>query len=361
VEWRYAAPTGDLAGLVRSLLRIFRQLLPAVDGDVEQALGELDRIARRYHLWRSDFGLAQFRELLRRLGDVRANGTGALVLTPRGERALRRQALQDVFAKATKQGAGEHRIPVGGGAGEPMDETRAFEYGDPYDAVDANRTLANWVRRTGGDGDVAERDLEVRERERGTACATVLLIDVSHSMTLYGEDRITPAKRVALGLSELILTRYPKDAIDVVLFGDDAERVPLERLPYVTNGPFHTNTRAGLRKAQEVLARRKGMNRQIVLLTDGKPSAITEEDGTVYKNPFGLDPRIVAKTLDEAARCRRKGIQVTTFMMTSDPWFQRFVERFTQTCRGRAYFAESSRLESFVMVDFLRNRRRRVR
>lgn len=179
-------------------------------------------------------------------------------------------------------------------------------------------------------------------------------------MTLYGEDRITPAKRVALALTELILTRYPKDTIDVVLFGDEAEVVPLERLPYVTNGPFHTNTRAGLIRAQDLLMRRKGMNRQIVMLTDGKPSAI-HDDGALYKNPFGLDPMIVNRTLEEAVRCRRRGIQVTTFMLTADPLLRSFVERFTEACRGRAWFADSARLEGFVLVDFLRNRRRKVR
>jgi uncharacterized protein with von Willebrand factor type A (vWA) domain len=274
---------------------------------------------------------------------------------------VRRQALEDVFGRLRKAGPGEHRIHDGGGSGERTDETRPFEFGDAPDAIDATGSLRNWVRRTGGDGDLEERDLEVVERERSTTCATVLLIDVSHSMTLYGEDRITPAKRVALALAELTLTKYPKDTIDVVLFGDEAETVPLERLPYVTNGPFHTNTRAGLVRAQEILRRRKAVNRRIVMLTDGKPSAIHDEDGGLYKNPFGLDRRIVAKTLEEAGRCRRRGIQVTTFMLTADPYLRRFVERFTEACRGRCYFAESARLESFVLVDFLRNRRRRVR
>ncbi|MHC5052991.1 MAG: VWA domain-containing protein, partial [Planctomycetota bacterium] len=191
------------------------------------------------------------------------------------------------------------------------------------------------------------------------SCATVLLIDISHSMTLYGEDRITPAKRVALALTELILTKYPKDTIDVVLFGDEARVVALDKLPYITNGPFHTNTRAGLITAQEILKRKRSANRQIIMITDGKPSAIHEE-GRLYKNPYGLDPKVVARTLDEAGRCRRKGIPITTFMLTSDPYLKSFVQDFTEVNRGRAYFAESARLESFVLVDFLKNRRRRV-
>ena len=357
--WRYAKGS-SLAALVRDLLRIFRQLLVVFDGDVEQSLEYLDEIARRYRLWRDDFGPEDFRRLLEERGEA-AQVRGALRLTPKGERALRRQMLQEVFAKVVKGGAGEHRTPEPGGAGEPGDETRGYEFGDPYDALDTNRTLQNWLQRTGGGGGhIEENDLEVREREHHASCATVLLIDVSHSMTLYGEDRITPAKRVALALTELIQTRYPKDTIDVVLFGDEAKRVPLHRLPYITNGPFHTNTRAGLIAAQEILKRRKSANRQIIMLTDGKPSAIHEE-GRLYKNPFGLDRKVVAKTLDEAARCRRRGIPITTFMLTADPYLRGFVETFTETNRGRAYFAESNRLEGFVLVDFLRNRRRRVR
>jgi uncharacterized protein with von Willebrand factor type A (vWA) domain len=360
VRWTYSAANASLEETIRTLLRIHRQLLLVFDADVEKALDNLDQVGRRYGLWRSDFTIEDFRRLLERMGEASRGEEGRLSLTPRGEREIRRQALSDVFGRLASEGRGEHRLPLPGGSGEAGDETRPYEFGDPPDRLDAHRTLVNWVRRTGGEGDLAEEDLEVRERERATACATVLLIDVSHSMTLYGEDRITPAKRVALALAELTLTKFPKDSIDVVLFGDHAEAVPLHRLPYVSNGPYHTNTKAGLALAQELLARRKGVNRQIVLLTDGKPSAITE-DGRLYRNPFGLDDRIVAATLEEAARCRRRGIRVTTFMLARDALLKRFVERFTETCRGKAYFAESSRVESFVLVDFLRNRRRRVR
>jgi uncharacterized protein with von Willebrand factor type A (vWA) domain len=357
--WRYSK-TSSLAGLIRDLFRIFRQLLVIFDADVEQSLEYLDRIGKQYGLWRDDFDIEDFKELLEKSGEAAAGPGGRLELTRKGERALRRQMLHEVFANLAPKGRGDHRTPHAGGAGEPTDETRPYAFGDAIDSIDTNRTLANWLHRTGGSGHPEESDLEVRERERAVSCATVLLIDISHSMTLYGEDRITPAKRVALALTELILTRYPKDTIDVVLFGDEAHVVPLEKLPYVTNGPFHTNTRAGLIAAQEILKRRKGTNRQIIMITDGKPSAIHEE-GHLYKNPFGLDPRVVAKTTEEAARCRRRGIPITTFMLTSDPYLRRFVEDFTEVNRGRAYFAESGRLESFVLVDFLKNRRRRVR
>ena len=360
MHWRYAHAAGSAEATFLNLLGLFRQLLLVLDGDVERALEHLEEIGDRYQLWHEGFGMAEFRAWLERRGEVARDGAGPLRLTRRGERALRRQALEDVFRGMTLRDAGEHRTPHEGGRGEVTEETRPYGFGDSLDALDAPRSLSNWLRRTGGNEDLAEEDLEVREREFSTACATVLLIDVSHSMTLYGEDRITPAKRVALALTELIQTRFPKDTIDVVLFGDEAEVVPLERLPYVTNGPFHTNTRAGLIRAQDLLMRRKGVNRQIVMLTDGKPSAIHDEGG-LYKNPFGLDPLIVNRTLEEAVRCRRRGVTVTTFMLTADPTLRRFVERFTEACRGRAWFAESSRLEGFVLVDFLRNRRRRIR
>ena len=358
MHWRYGKGS-DLADLIRSLLRIFRQLLVAFDGDVEDALTYLDEIACRYRLWRKDFGPEDFRRLLQERGEV-THAAAGLKLTRKGERAIRRQMLTEVFAKMTRKGPGDHRLPHSGGAGEPTDETRPFRFGDTTDALDVSRTLQNWLGRTGGESGPKERDLEVREREYQTSCATALLIDVSHSMTLYGEDRITPAKRVALALTELILTKYPKDTIDVILFGDEAQVVPLEQLPYISNGPYHTNTRAGLITAQEILKRRKSTNRQIIMITDGKPSAIHEE-GRLYKNPFGLDRKVVAKTLEEAGRCRRKGIPITTFMLTSDPYLRGFVEDFTEVNRGRAYFADSARLESFVLVDFLRNRRRRLR
>ena len=357
--WRYGTAS-TLPGLLRQLLSIFRQLLVIFDGDVEQALEYLEEVGERYGLWRDDFGPDDFRKLIQQRGEARPGRAGQLKLTRKGERALRSQMLNDVFSKLAAKGAGDHRTLHSGGAGEPTDETRAYQFGDATDALDVNRTLQNWLGRTGGEGGLEEQDLEVREREFKSSCATVLLIDISHSMTLYGEDRITPAKRVALALTELITSKFKKDTIDIVLFGDEAVSVPIDRLPYISNGPYHTNTRAGLIAAQELLKRRKAANKQIFMITDGKPSCI-HEDGHLYKNPFGLDRKVVAKTLDEAARCRRKNIPVTTFMLTADPYLRGFVEEFTEVNRGRAYFAESARLEGFVLVDFLRNRRRRLR
>lgn len=357
--WRYGRPN-SLPELIRQLMSLFRQLLVIFDGDVEKSLDYLDEVGERYGLWRDDFGPEQFRELIQQKGEVRRGTAGQLELTRKGERAIRKQMLHDIFAKLAARGVGDHRTPHAGGAGEATDETRSYQFGDTTDLLDVNKTLSNWLGRTAGEGHLEERDLEVREREFQSSVATALLIDISHSMTLYGEDRITPAKRVALALTELITSKFKKDTIDIILFGDEAHVVPLTQLPYISNGPFHTNTRAGLITAQEILKRRKAANKQIIMITDGKPSCI-HEDGQLYKNPYGLDQKVVAKTLDEAARCRRKNIPITTFMLTGDPYLRGFVEEFTEVNRGRAYFAESARLEGFVLVDFLKNRRRKVR
>jgi uncharacterized protein with von Willebrand factor type A (vWA) domain len=180
-------------------------------------------------------------------------------------------------------------------------------------------------------------------------------------MILYGEDRITPAKRVALALTELILTKYPKDTLDVIAFGDEAFEIAISDIPYLEVGPFHTNTKAALQMARKILERRKATNRQIFLITDGKPTVIRENDGRIYRNTFGLDPKIINRTLDEAVVCRRKRIPITTFMVTRDPYFQDFVTQLTELNRGRAYFSSLNKLGEYILMDFVENRRRRVR
>ena len=204
-----------------------------------------------------------------------------------------------------------------------------------------------------------EEDIEVHDHEQHAGCATVLLIDISHSMILYGEDRMLPAREVSLALLELITSRYKKDTLDCVLFGDAAHHVPLHEIPYIQAGPFHTNTKAGLQMAQQLLARRRHVNKQIFMITDGKPSCI-ERDGRLYKNPFGLDDEIRNRTLDEALKCRRQDIPVTTFMLARDPILVDFIEEFTEHNRGRAYFTSLEDLGTTLFVDYLANRRRRL-
>ena len=345
----------------RAILNLYHHLLLQTNGDVDEALRNLERIGRHYGFFNDKFSIDDFRRWLKDNEAIREVAPGRHELTRKGERTIRRDSLAEIFGNLHKDAAGDHRVPQAGTGSERLPETRPYLFGDAVNEIDSIATLGNAIRRGGLDDiSIAEDDLEVYETEHLSACATVLLLDVSHSMVLYGEDRITPAKRVALALTELITTRYPKDELSVVLFGDDALPVSLRDLPYVGAGPYHTNTKAGLRLAQQILARRRHANKQIVMITDGKPSCIFE-GGRLYKNPFGLDPKIVNRTLDEAVACRRKGIRVTTFMVADDPHLRGFVDRFTELNRGRAYYSDLENLGAFVLVDFVKNRRKRVR
>jgi len=243
---------------------------------------------------------------------------------------------------------------------ETLPETRPWEFGDELSRLDGIRTVANAARRDPDELALQPEDFEVFETEHQSACATAIAIDISHSMILYGEDRFTPAKKVALALTELILDKYPKDTIDVVLFGDEAREVPIAHLSRAQVGPFHTNTKAGLALSRGLLMRRRSRNRQIFLITDGKPSCI-REGGRLYKNPFGLDLKIVNRTLEEAERCRRDGIQLTTFMIATDPALVDFVDTLTKVARGRAYYASPTDLATFIFRDYIRNRRKLFR
>lgn len=342
---------------MQSLRQLFYQLLLRTQGDVEEALNWMRELQRRGYI-PEDWDLDEFLNQLERENLVsRAGGTPKL--TRKGERSIRRESLELIFGGLKRGPAGDHRAPQSGRGGERLSETRAYRFGDNLADLDHPGTLKNALRRGIDDITITEDDFEVFETEHMTSAATVLLIDVSHSMVLYGEDRMTPAKTVAMALAELIMVKYPKDSLDVVLFGDDAEEVTIRDLPYIGAGPYHTNTKAGLRMAQQILRRKKHPHKQVFMITDGKPSCMWEE-GRLYKNPFGLDEKIVNRTLDEATLCRRRGITITTFMVAQDPWLVNFVEDLTRINRGRAYFTGLDDLGGFVFQDFVRNRRRRV-
>jgi uncharacterized protein with von Willebrand factor type A (vWA) domain len=360
VRFRYAEFDGEAerrANARRGLIGLWNQLILRTNGDVEEALRWMAELRDRGHL-PPDFDPEKFRELLREEGLIQDGETG-VALTGKGEKRIRQESLALIFSTLARGGEGDHPTPQEGGEGEPMAETRPYRFGDSPGEIDYLTSMKNAVGRA-GEIDLREEDLEVFDRHHQSTCATVLLLDISHSMVLYGEDRITPAKQVALALAELILTRFKRDSLDVVLFGDDAVPVSVHDLAYVGAGPYHTNTRAGLRMAQDILAGRRHHQKQIFMVTDGKPSCMYDEAGRLYKNPFGLDPRIVVKTLDEAKACRRRRIVITTFMLAEDPDLVRFVEQLTQVNRGRAYYASPERLGGFVFVDYIRNRRRMV-
>ena len=362
MDYRYGElPLELLQSLLtyEELLRLFLELVTRLGGDVEQALETLREFQRKG--WISPaVDLEAFREALEAKGIVGRDGQGNLALAGAGERRLRRAALEEIFSALTKAGTGFHSVPRTGGGTEPLPETRPYEFGDDLSRLDGIRSVANAARRDADTLSLLPEDLEVFDAEHQSSCATAIAIDISHSMVLYGEDRFTPAKKVALALTELILQKYPKDTIDIVLFGDDAYPVRIEELSRARVGPFHTNTKAGLALCRGLLAKRRTPNRQIFLVTDGKPSCI-HEGGRLYKNPFGLDLKIVNRTLDEAERCRREGVQLTTFMIATDPALVDFVETLTRVAHGRAYYASPNDLASFVFRDYLRNRKKVLR
>jgi Ca-activated chloride channel homolog len=343
---------------MHDLMQIFNHILLQVNGDARTALKIMNQLKKMGYLPK-ETDLDEFRRQLESNKIISTDKSG-VNLTRKGERVLRQDSFDKVFEQLKASNTGNHAINKEGGISEEtLPERRRYNFGDNLRNIDFTNSLFNTIARTGSLSlDMAEDDLEVHETEQVTSCATVMLIDISHSMILYGEDRITPAKQVALAFTEMILTRFPKDELDIVLFGDFAQRVQIKDLPYIGVGPYHTNTKAGLQMARQILLKKRSANKQIFMITDGKPSMITRSDGTLYKNPFGLDPIVVNRTLDEAIICRKKRIPITTFMIADDPYLRRFVRTLTELNHGRAYFASPTNLGEYVFWDFLKHRRK---
>jgi Ca-activated chloride channel family protein len=271
------------------------------------------------------------------------------------------KTLKDLLASLGKSSFGRHDTRDLATGIESGGVSRPYQFGDTLN-LDVSETLSRAIRRTGGGVpiEIDYPDLMVHQAEYQSSCATVLMLDCSHSMILYGEDRFTPAKRVALALSHLIRTQYPGDSLHLVLFHDSAEEVPLSELARVQVGPFYTNTREGLRVARRILLRQRKDMRQIIMITDGKPSALTLEDGRIYKNAFGLDPLVVSRTLEEVSRCRRSGILVNTFMLARDYSLVHFVQQVTEICRGKAYFTTPYTLGQYLLMDYVNRKTRQI-
>ena len=271
------------------------------------------------------------------------------------------KALQELLGSLGKSSFGRHDTRDLATGVESGGVSRPYEFGDTLN-LDISATLFNAVRREGAKVPIPidYPDLMVHQCEYQSSCATVVMLDCSHSMILYGEDRFTPAKRVAMALSHLIRTQYPGDSLHLVLFHDSAEEVPLGELARVQVGPYYTNTREGLRVAQRILARQRKDMKQIVMITDGKPSALTLEDGRIYKNAFGLDPLVVSQTLDEVAKCRKSGILINTFMLASDYSLVNFVQKVAQLCRGKAYFTTPYNLGQYLLMDFMSRKTKHI-
>ena len=286
-------------------------------------------------------------------------------VTDKGLDFLGYRALRDLLGSVGKGSVGRHDTRDLATGVDASGTSKPYEFGDTLN-IDPSGTILNAVRRagltagTGGGIDVQYSDLMVAQGEHQSSCATVLMLDCSHSMILYGEDRFTPAKQVALALSNLIRHQYPGDALNVVLFHDSAEEIPLKQLARVRVGPYYTNTREGLRLARRILERQRKDMRQIIMITDGKPSALTQPDGQIYRNAFGLDPHITAETFAEVATCRKAGIMINTFMLARDYELVSFVRRVAAICHGKAYFTTPVSLGQYVLMDYMDKKTRTI-
>ena len=343
------------------LLDAFTQLLTYTSGDVAEALSWLTELDKQYDLTNEKYGIGDFIEDLKEKGYIDENKqNGEIKITPKTEQGIRKKSLEEIFGKLKKTKQGNHNTFKPGGGDEVNPETRSFQFGDSLEQIDFTASIRNAQINHGIDSfKMHEDDLEIRETDFKAQTSTVLMIDISHSMILYGEDRITPAKKVAMALSELITTKYPKDTLDIVVFGNDAWSIEIKDLPYLQVGPYHTNTVAGLELAMDILRRRKNPNKQIFMITDGKPTCL-KVGKRYYKNSFGVDRRILSRCMNLAAQCKKIKIPITTFMIASDPYLQRFVTEFTETNNGKAFFASLDRLGAFIFKDFESGKRKTV-
>jgi Ca-activated chloride channel homolog len=297
------------------------------------------------------------------------NGEARFEVTDKGMDFLGYKALRELLGPLGKSNLGRHDTRHEAAGVETNGSSKLYEFGDTLN-LDITATLSSVFAREGLDAVIAGEensplnieysDLQVHQSDYQSSCATVVLLDCSHSMILYGEDRFTPAKRVAMALSHLIRTQFPGDTLNLVLFHDTAEEVPVSQLSRVKVGPHYTNTREGLRLAQRILARQNKDMKQIVMITDGKPSALTLPDGRIYKNAFGLDPLVISETLEEVARCKRSNIMINTFMLASDFSLMQFVQQVSAMCRGKAYFTTPQNLGNYLLMDFMSRRMKTI-
>ena len=347
------------------LFDVFSELITHTSGDVDEALEWLDVLDKEYNLTTEDYTMEDFIEDLKKKGylreEIQPDGKGQLSITAKTERVIRKNAMDQIFGKIRKNGAGNHKSKKSGQGDESTGEFRDFQFGDSFENISITESLKNAQINNGvGEFRLTEQDLVVEDTHHKSQMSTVLMIDISHSMILYGEDRITPAKKVAMALAELITTSYPKDTLDVIVFGNDAWPIKIKELPYLNVGPYHTNTVAGLELAMDILRRKRNTNKQIFMITDGKPSCLRMPDGQYYKNSNGLDQMIVEKCYTMAAQARKMHIPITTFMIAQDPYLQSFVEQFTSSNKGKAFFTGLKGLGEMIFHDYETNRKKRI-
>ena len=328
------------------LFEIFLELITHTSGDFDEAIDWLRELDKEYKLTDENYTIDDFIEDLKKKGyireEIKDDGTsGGTGITSKTERAIRQQALDQIFGNLKRSGSGSHKTKYTGSGDEHTGELREFQFSDSLERISLTESLRNAQINNGiNDFQLNESDLVVEEAQYKSQMSTVLMIDISHSMILYGEDRITPAKKVAMALAELITTRYPKDTLDILVFGNDAWPIAIKDLPFLKVGPYHTNTVAGLQLAMDILRRKRNTNKQIFMITDGKPSCVREPDGTYYMNSNGLDEYIVDKCYSQAQQARKLKIPITTFMIAQDPYLQQFVNRFTDANQGKAFIRD---------------------
>lgn len=348
------------------LFEIFQELIVHTSGDVDETLDWMLQLDHEYKLFTKDYSFEDFIEDLKKLGYLKDDenkppGQG-LMITAKTEQVIRQRALDQIFGDLKKSGQGNHKTKHLGTGMDKTGELRAYSFGDAVEQIAMTESVKNAFANNGIDEfRITQDDLVVHETHHAAQMSTVLMIDISHSMILYGEDRITPAKKVAMALAELIQTRYPKDSLDVIVFGNDAWPIKIKDLPYLQVGPYHTNTVAGLNLALDILRRKKQANRQIFMITDGKPSCLNLPNGEYYKNSNGLDSFITDKCFNKAREAKRIGIPITTFMIASDPYLQSFVEQFTEANQGKAFYTGLKGLGQMIFEDYEKNKKRNIR
>ena len=348
------------------LFEVFKELITHTSGDFDEAIDWLRELDKEYKLTDSNYTIDDFIEDLKKKGYIREelkeDGSSGTEITAKTERAIRQQALDQIFGNLKRSGNGNHKTKHTGNGDEHTGELREFHFGDRLEQISLTESLRNAQINNGvEDFQLTEKDLVVEDTQFKSQMSTVLMIDISHSMILYGEDRITPAKKVAMALAELITTRYPKDTLDILVFGNDAWTIAIRDLPYLKVGPYHTNTVAGLQLAMDLLRRKRNTNKQIFMITDGKPSCVREKDGEYYMNSNGLDEYIVNKCYSQAQQARKLHIPITTFMIANDPYLQKFVNRFTEENQGKAFYTGLKGLGEMIFEDYETNRKKRIK
>ena len=348
------------------LFDIFKELITHTSGDFDEAIDWLRQLDVEYQLTTPDYTIDDFIKDLKEKGFIQEkllpNGKKGNTITAKTERAIRQQALDHIFGNIKRKGFGNHKSKGLGKGDEHSGEYRPYQFGDAFDKVAMTESIRNSQINNGLiDFQLTEDDLVVEETQHKSQMSTVLMIDISHSMILYGEDRITPAKKVAMALAELITTRYPKDSLDILVFGNDAWTIKIKDLPYLNVGPYHTNTVAGLQLALDLLRRKRNTNKQIFMITDGKPSCLRLPDGRYYKDSNGLNPHITNKCYAMAQQARKLHIPITTFMIAKDQYLMRFVEEFTKANRGKAFYTGIKGLGEMIFEDYETNRKKRIK